>query len=1501
MEQERLKDRYLIQSTLGKGGFANSFLALDLNTNRKCVVKSVSLRHVDTAKTFELFEREARTLSNLNHPNIPKFVEYFTEDSEQDYRIYLVQEYIEGRNLAELIESGRRMTAAEVMEIGFGIVRVLEYLHNLSPPIVHRDIKPSNILLTPDGCVYLIDFGAVRDKILHDPALHQEAPTIVGTYGYMPMEQFEGRAVPASDIYSLGATLIYLLSHKEPWQLEKEGMRLDFRPHVNISREFASVLDKMTEPDLRKRYRSAPEVRQELERLLSDNKAPASPRYQIAAGLLLAILFLVGVFLALPQAPSPPMKTVPARKEKTAAYSQAGGKDLFGDPLPAGANLRLGTIRLRHGSSVRAVAFSPDGRLLAGASDDQTVSLWDTKTGEEIHRLGRWSPTSSLAFSADARILLTAGGPDAILYLWETATGEPLLRLRGPRPATSTTGQIYPFAISPDSKLIATASAFSQIQLWDAATGRPLHRLEGSQTEILFMAFSRDGKTLIAASRNGTVHLWRETQGNQRMVLKISMEGAPFLSFSLSPDSNLLATCNGREIAVLETETGRMIGNIPFRAQTIAFSNNGKTIAAGDERGSIHILNLESGAKIRELKGNGSHIYSLAFSPDGKRLAAGTNDCKIKLWDLEKEEEVFGLEGHQNQVNTIAFSPDGNVIGSGGSDNSLRHWNAASGAEIFNRLYEDQIWKIGFLPGGKAIASDRSRFYVWDRNTNWEINEKRFADYERARAFALSPDGKKFAVAEETSITVWNIGKDRPALEISDGEAYNTVSLALSTRHNLLVSTRGNRIILWDLDTGKKILAVSESTTRNIGSICFSPDGKYLFSGGVYIFVWEITEERKLRYLTQFGAEEGLCTVSPDGKLIATRDRSMKTVNLYKLSFEKNILSPKKLVSFEGHRGYITCLAFSPDSRSLVSGSVDTTMLVWNLNWHPPVVVGVPQGPQSHPPLIQIGFDGEIEGRGIIKTQFSEEARIASFVPGKTGQAAYLNGGLEFPETEKIRLSGPFTVQFWFKLESEEFGKAGDYLTVVRSELVTLDVREGQMPHLFIHFINQGGHSGVRLGDHMGSIIPGRWYHIGIVYDWTGKKVLVYADGNFLLSESADYDMRVSDRLGTLAFGGLSKERTFQGSIDEFAVYNYVRTQEQIAIDLGLDPGSLITANDKIPKDVTGMIRIEERPDFTVYRLTGKLSDTQLFKLDVAKEAIWIGTDKGLLKHEPRTGRWTLYGRNTGIPGELIYEPKVIKGGIAVNLANRTGPGTVASAGLYLFNPEEESWSRLTNSGWDLHWDGKNLWNGTGNGVQLRHIESGKDIHYDRKNSGLIHNVVHDIEVSNQSVWFATLGDYIKEKDDFDGGGVSRLDLTTGEWDSYSIGDGLARSYCCDLTLDNREVWVAHWHENRGLSVMDLKTRRWTKILKSVNGVDVGGVHLAIDGGALWIGQQRGVVKLDRATRQAVHYTDREGLPGHIVGGITVGRDAVWATAYTYTGQNRYASGIIKFKRNSER
>ena len=266
MTAKILAERYEVQRQLGKQPGRQTLLARDLPTQKLVVIKQLFLGSDFEWQDLKLFEREAETLKALSHPAIPRYIDYLEIDEPNSKSFALVQTYVEGKTLEELLRSGRTFSESDVKELAKSLLDILIYLHDQKPPVIHRDIKPSNILLHSRsghsvGKVYLVDFGSVQNQA----AQLGGTITVVGTYGYMAPEQFGGRSVEASDLYGLGATLIYLVTGLHPTELSQQDLKIQFADRVNqLNPHLIDWLEWMTEPSLSKRLSSAGEAWQSL-------------------------------------------------------------------------------------------------------------------------------------------------------------------------------------------------------------------------------------------------------------------------------------------------------------------------------------------------------------------------------------------------------------------------------------------------------------------------------------------------------------------------------------------------------------------------------------------------------------------------------------------------------------------------------------------------------------------------------------------------------------------------------------------------------------------------------------------------------------------------------------------------------------------------------------------------------------------------------------------------------------------------------------------------------------------------------------------------------------------------------------------------------------------------------------------------------------------------------------------------------------------------------------
>jgi serine/threonine protein kinase len=293
-----LDGRYRIESPLAHGEKATTFRGRRLSDGAPVCLKRF---HFASARNFDIeehFHREARILRQLSHPDIPAYVDDFTAGEGSALSFWLVQDLVDGRDLAAEMEF-HRYTEVEALETARGLLPVLEYLHGLSPPVVHRDLKPSNVLRSKDGRLALVDFGAVRDAFVDPESLGDES------LGYMPGEQLRGSPTPASDLYALGVLVLVLLSRREPHHLLESDGRLTWRGAIHVKPETGKLLDALLEPRVEKRVQSVADVRPLLSAALDAARGVRRPepdaapkKKSSAVPVLAAFLLLSGVAAA---------------------------------------------------------------------------------------------------------------------------------------------------------------------------------------------------------------------------------------------------------------------------------------------------------------------------------------------------------------------------------------------------------------------------------------------------------------------------------------------------------------------------------------------------------------------------------------------------------------------------------------------------------------------------------------------------------------------------------------------------------------------------------------------------------------------------------------------------------------------------------------------------------------------------------------------------------------------------------------------------------------------------------------------------------------------------------------------------------------------------------------------------------------------------------------------------------------------------------------------------
>ncbi|NEQ70424.1 MAG: hypothetical protein F6K21_34020 [Symploca sp. SIO2D2] len=354
-----------------------------------------------------------------------------------------------------------------------------------------------------------------------------------------------------------------------------------------------------------------------------------------------------------------------------------------------------------HQNSVTSVSFSPNGKLLASGSWDNTIKIWDLEEGEELLTLsGHQSSVKSVSFSPDGK-LLASGSWDNTTKIWDLEEGGEPLTLSGYQFGTESV------SFGPGGKLLASGSG-NKIKIWNLEERGELLTLSGHQSSVKSVSFSPNGKFLASGSSDKTIKIWDLEEGGEPLTL--SRHQDPVYSVSFSPDGKFLASGSyDKTIKIWNLEKGgeplTLSGHQAW-VNSVSFSPNGKFLASGSYDKTIKIWNLEKEGELLTLSGHQYSVTSVRFSPDGKLLTSGSSDKTIKIWNLEKGGEPLTLSGHQYSVTSVSFSPDGKLLASGGEDHTVKIWDLEKREEPLTLSgHQDSVFSVRFSPNGKLLAS----------------------------------------------------------------------------------------------------------------------------------------------------------------------------------------------------------------------------------------------------------------------------------------------------------------------------------------------------------------------------------------------------------------------------------------------------------------------------------------------------------------------------------------------------------------------------------------------------------------------------------------------------------------------------------------------------------------------------------------------------------------------------------------------------------------------------
>lgn len=920
----RLKQFELLEP-VGRGAYGLVWRARDTQLDRIVAIKIPTRGDMDPREA-KRFLREAQSAAQLRHPNIVSVHDTGIEEG----RPYIVSDFIEGVTLSSFL-TARSLPIREAAGLCLTISRALHYAHESG--IIHRDLKPSNILIDGGTQPFVTDFGLAK-RVSADATIAAHV-SVLGTPSYMAPEQARGESHYVDrrcDVYSLGVILFLLLTKEKPFrgntQMVLHQVIHDEPPsprklNGKVPRDLETICLKCLEKTPKRRYESAGALADDLERYLEGKPISARPvslperawrwcqRRPAVASLLISLFLSLSIGLigvthfwleAAENATQLGASLYRAQMNLVAITYDAG--DIAGvrqtlnrfSEDPSWAGVRGFEWRYfdaltspfqqvaSQGNVVVDIAVSHDGALCAACSRNRQVRVWDARSGELIRTLslaaGRFN---SVDFCPNST-LLASGSSDGMLRVWDPVNSEVSLREIKHGPAVTTV------RYSGDGRLLLSSGNNGAIRIWNADDLEVVEQIPSGMSRTMHAMFLPDGERIVVATEDGRIRVW--DVGTRRQL--------------------------------------RIVDPLPELIQTMACSDDGRTIVIGTYSGVLHVVPLEADLEPWKYDSTWGRIDDIEFTHRANVIALAASDGALHLFDLNRRRVVRELMTHPQVGGVLDRSADGRFLSIGGGNGAIQRARLDAFDAPAILWHESDVRDLDFLPQGDHVVAVDSDgvLRVWDVTTG-ESEQLSADDETKALTVSAHPGGRLIASGGlGPHVTIW----DRDSLDvveqlsITEFSDVGVLKVEFSTTGlNLAVATRQGPVLVYQMNDPPELLFAVPVSDSQVSALDFSTNDRLL--------ALAYSDSRIELYDGLTGAliEGTLDTSDSPAAIVFCQDNRALAVGTESGQVQIWDLETRSMrTNVKGHASRISCLEVLPDGVTLVSGGGDWQLRLWD-------------------------------------------------------------------------------------------------------------------------------------------------------------------------------------------------------------------------------------------------------------------------------------------------------------------------------------------------------------------------------------------------------------------------------------------------------------------------------------------------------------------------------------------------------------------------------------------